>query len=307
MNNPEKEVNMAAPDQAQPLLDQTRSHYDEYPFIEGGSNRIDWWRDYLVEFLPDGLVRGSRMVDVGSSVGEISRGLIDRGAQMTCVDISLGSLRRCREINPEAEIFHASALELPFEDASFDHAISIGVLHHTPDCRRGFHEVARVTAAGGTVVIFLYNYWSLYNLVFQAFKPLRAIWPLEKVPKWMVRTMQPFARTHLGQTLDDGQLRRLLGDKLWTPQATFHSVAEIKRWGAEEGLEFLKLKRFYLGYANVMSFRKRGDAPAGGTGETRLRCVGCGGSALESGSEVHRCTACGREYPLEGGIVRVHA
>jgi len=136
------------------LLEKTRSHYDEYHFIEGGSNRITWWRDYLRDFLPDDQVRGKRMIDVGSSVGEISRGLIDRGAHMVCIDLSYQSLVRCRQINPEAQILHGSALQIPFPDETFDHAISIGVLHHTPDCRRGFAEVARVTAPGGIVVFF---------------------------------------------------------------------------------------------------------------------------------------------------------
>ena len=41
------------------LLTETRSHYDEFPFIEGGLNRITWWREYLQPFLPDKDVRGA--------------------------------------------------------------------------------------------------------------------------------------------------------------------------------------------------------------------------------------------------------
>ncbi len=122
------------------LRERTQVHYDDYPFIEGGDERVNWWREYLSDFLPDEDINGRLILDVGSSVGEISRGLIDRGARMTCLDLSLNSLRRCRQINEEAEIIHGSALELPFPDESFDHAISIGVLHHTPDCRQGFKE-----------------------------------------------------------------------------------------------------------------------------------------------------------------------
>ena len=201
----------------EPLLDKTRSHYDEFPFIEGGANRIAWWREYLRDFLPDEDIGGQLIVDVGSSIGEISRGLIDREARLVCLDISLQSLQRCRQVNPEAQTFHCNALELPFPDDTFDHAISIGVLHHTPDCRRGFREVARVTAPGGTIVIFLYNYWSVYNLIYYGFKPIRAIMPLNRVPRWGLRLLQPFAKLHLGQTLSEDQLRNLLGDKLWTP------------------------------------------------------------------------------------------
>ena len=147
------------------LLDQTRSHYDSFPFIEGGANRIAWWREYLRAFLPDRQIQDRLVLDVGSSVGEISRGMIDRGARLICLDLSFESLRRCRRVNPEAELLHASALDLPFPNNTFDHSIAIGVLHHTPDCRRGFREMARVVAPGGTILVFLYNAWSIYLVV----------------------------------------------------------------------------------------------------------------------------------------------
>jgi SAM-dependent methyltransferase len=285
------------------LQTKTQSHYDEYPFIEGGENRVAWWREYLRDFLPDQHLRDALVLDVGSSVGEISRGLADRGARMVCLDISLQSLRRCREVNPGAEVFNASALGLPFADDSFDHVISIGVLHHTPDCRLGFSEAARVTAPGGTVVIFLYNYWNIYNLIFHLFAPVRRHVPLAAVPTWVTGLLQPFARTHLGQPLSDEQLRRLLGDKLWTPRATFHTVREVRRWGTEEGLVFTDNKRFYLGYANVMRFVKRGRRDGSRRREIRAKCRGCA-SPMDRVADGWICPTCGRRYAAAAGIFR---
>jgi SAM-dependent methyltransferase len=290
---------------AQQLLVQTQTHYDEYPFIEGGDRRIAWWREYLRDYLPDDAIGGRLVLDVGSSVGEITRALADRGARMVCLDLSRASLQRCRELNPYAPVFHASALDLPFPDASFDHTISIGVLHHTPDCRRGFAEVARVTSPGGTSVIFLYNYWNIYNLIFQLFKPFKRLVPLNRVPASLVRLLQPFARSHFGYPLDDAQLRRLLGDKLWTPQATFHSVSEVRRWGREEGLHLTHHKAFFLGYANVFRFERAGAPLATGPRELRVRCVSCGHDMTVAGAEGCRCATCGRIYRSENGIFGV--
>jgi SAM-dependent methyltransferase len=241
-----------------PLIEKTRAHYDRFPFIEGGARRVAWWKAYLRDLLPDETVRDRLIVDVGSSVGEISRGLVERGARVVCLDLSFQSLRRCRDLNPEASVVHGDALRLPFRDGAFDHAIAIGVLHHTPDCRRGFSELARVTAPGGTCVVFLYNAWNVYHLIYRAFAPARAWMPLDRVPEWIVRLLQPFVRAHLTQTLDTAQLRNLLGDKLWTPQATFHSVATVREWGRAEALDLTATRRFFLGYANVMRFRKVG-------------------------------------------------
>ncbi len=289
---------------AQKVQEETQKHYDKYPFIEGGTNRIAWWREYLRDFLPERDIADRLIVDVGSSVGEISRGLIDRGARLVCLDLSLQSLRRCQQINPEAQIIHGSALDLPFPDGAFDHTICIGVLHHTPDCRRGFGELARVTAPGGTVVAFLYNYWSIYNLIYHAFKPVRASLPLDKVPRFVLRMLQPFVKSHLNQTLSDEQLRNLLGDKLWTPQATFHSVSEVRRWGIEEGLTFVSVKKFFLGYANVMRLEKQGDRNPSIRRDLTLKCLKCGGAPMIGRDAEYACEQCGDVYGFDGGILR---
>jgi SAM-dependent methyltransferase len=286
------------------LFEKTSSHYDEFPFIEGGPNRIAWWRGYLRDFLPDDHIRDRLIADVGSSIGEISRGLLDRGARLVCLDISFESLQRCQEINPEPPVIHGNALDLPFPDDAFDHTISIGVLHHTPDCRRGFHEVARVTAPGGTIVIFLYNYWSIYNLVYHSFKPIRATIPLKSVPRQLVRILQPFVKSHLDQKLDDEQLRNLLGDKLWTPQATFHSVSEVRRWGIEEGLTLEATKKFFLGYANVMKFKKTGQNNNAMLRELELKCLECGATPMTRNDTRYTCAQCGHIYQVDRGIIR---
>lgn len=283
---------------------ETRAYYEEFPFIEGGARRIAWWQDYLRPFLPDELVRGRLIGDIGSGVGEVSRGLANRGGRMVCLDLTLAGLGRCRQINPEARAFHGSALELPFADHAFDHTISIGVLMVTPDCRKGVREVARVTAPGGTVVLFIYNYWSYLNLAYHVFKPVTRLVPLRAVPSGVVRLMQPFVKSHLGETLDEPQLRRLLGDKLWTPHATFHTLGQVRRWAEEEGLTLLRWQRFFHSYANVMAFRKMGAPGAAPIEDVKLRCLGCGRSSMSPGHGAFRCEACGRAYEQVDGIWR---
>lgn len=282
----------------------TKNYYEKYPMIEGGLSRIKWWQEYLEPFLPDNMIRGQLIGDIGSGIGEMSRGLINRGARVVCLDLTLAALRRNREINPEAELFNGSALNLPFADGALDHVISLGVLHHTPDCRKGVKEVARVTAPSGTVVLYIYSYWSLLNLVYNLFRPVTKIIPLDAVPVGIVKMLQPFAKFHLNQELNDHQLRRLLGDKLWTPQCTFHTLGEIKKWAAEEGLTMIRYKRFFLGYANVMAFKKSGAPSSGPTEELMLRCLECGNSPLFKSKEGSRCEKCGADFRKEEGIYR---
>jgi SAM-dependent methyltransferase len=285
-------------------LKDTREYYEQYPFIEGGSKRIAWWQEYFRSFLPDDLVRGRLIGDIGCGVGEISHGLLNRGARMIGLDLTLTALRRYREINPSAQAFHGSALNLPFADAAFDHTISIGVLMVTPDCRKGVQEVARVTAPGGTVVLFIYNYWSYLNIMYSLFKPVTKVVPLHAVPRSVVQMMQPFVKTHLGESLDEAQLRRLLGDKLWTPHATFHTVKEIKTWGEEEGLKMIQRKRFFHNYANVMSFQKVGTPRSTPAEIVSLRCLKCGCSPINGPPDAFSCNNCGQTYEKVEGIYR---
>lgn len=153
------------------------------------------------------------------------------------------------------------------------------------------------------MIVFLYNYWNIYNLIYHAFKPVRVIIPLPRVPGGVVRLLQPFAKSHLGQSLDEAQLRNLLGDKLWTPQATFHSVSEVRRWGREEGLTLTKVKKFYLGYANVMQFVKLGGNRSGTPKELTLKCSACGAFPMSKGDGEYQCSGCGCSYRLDGEVI----
>ena len=115
--------------------------------------------------------------------------------------------------------------------------------------------------------------------------------------------MQPFVRLHLRQTLNDKQLRNLLGDKLWTPQATFHSVSQVRRWGIEDGLDFVANKKFFLGYANVMCFKKRGTGSTGQR-EVTVRCLKCGHAPMTNGNGCYTCAGCQQVYEVDGGIYK---
>ena len=282
---------------------ETKGYYEQFPFIEGGPRRIAWWQEYLSDFLPDEEVDGRLIGDIGSSIGEIARGFANRGARMVCLDLTLTGLKRNREINPDsAGLFNGSALNLPFADGAFDHTISIGVLMVTPDCRKGIEEVARVTRPGGTVVLFIYNYWCYLNLAYQLFAPIRKTIPLGKVPSWVVRGMQPFVKSHLGTRLEEPVLRRLLGDKLWTPHATFHTKKELETWARAAGMEPVKHKLFFHNYAHVMSFRKAGTIDGPPRESVEGRCVVCSTQPIQRGFDAYHCHACGRNYPKENGI-----
>jgi ubiquinone/menaquinone biosynthesis C-methylase UbiE len=236
----------------------TRAHYEAFPFIEGGPKRVQLWSARLRTELPDDLLQGALVLDVGSSTGEVAQGLANRGARMVCLDLTQRALRRGREVNLDVTPCQGNALALPFKSGSFDHSIAIGVLHHTPDCWLGLAEMARVTRTHGRVAVLLYSRWTPYQLVYRMAAPLRSCVPpnrLNGLPEWTMRFMRLLVATQIHQRLDDSQLKRLLADQLWTPHASFHTAHQVNRWASGLGLRLVHHRSIPF-YSNTFVFER---------------------------------------------------
>jgi SAM-dependent methyltransferase len=103
----------------------------------------EWFRDRLV-------------LDVGAGSGRHSYEAHRLGARVTAVDVGDAIHVARRNLPPEILTVQADAEELPFEDASFDLVLAIGVLHHLPDPRRALGSLARLVRPGGYIHIYVY-------------------------------------------------------------------------------------------------------------------------------------------------------
>lgn len=102
----------------------------------------------------------SRVLDVATGTGEQAFAFAEAGAHVVGVDISEPMLRiaRRKQRRGDVTLLHADATRLPFDDAHFDiTSIAFG-LHEMPQSIRvaTLQEMARVTRAGGTLVVFDY-------------------------------------------------------------------------------------------------------------------------------------------------------
>jgi demethylmenaquinone methyltransferase / 2-methoxy-6-polyprenyl-1,4-benzoquinol methylase len=109
------------------------------------------WRERAADLAAVG--PGSRALDVATGTGDLAIALRRRGAEVVGLDFSEGMLEIGRRKAPEVRFETGNALDLPYADGEFD-AVTVGFgARNFADLDRGLAEMARVTAAGGRVVV----------------------------------------------------------------------------------------------------------------------------------------------------------
>lgn len=95
------------------------------------------------------------IVEVGAGGGRDGRAFVEAGLDYTGVDLSPGSVGTCRSFGLDVHV--ASALELPFDDASFDAGWTMSTLLHIDDLDTALAELVRVLRPGAPLAIGLWG------------------------------------------------------------------------------------------------------------------------------------------------------
>jgi SAM-dependent methyltransferase len=121
-----------------------------------------WSRQVAPRFLAWlGVPPGRRWLDVGCGTGALSAAILDQAAPaaLTAVEPSGGFLETARRhLGPRAVLHQGSATALPLPDASVDVVVSGLVLNFVPEPPAALAEMRRVTARGGTVAAYVWDY-----------------------------------------------------------------------------------------------------------------------------------------------------
>ena len=96
---------------------------------------------------------GSRVIDVGSGYSMFYMVSREWPLQMTCCDVDSAAMEKMRGLKPEWTWVVANALELPFEDASFDAVFAGEIIEHVPDPRAALREWGRLLSPGGVLIL----------------------------------------------------------------------------------------------------------------------------------------------------------
>lgn len=108
---------------------------------------------------------GRDVLEVGCGIATDGVSFARADARYTGVDTSPTAVEQAglhfEAENLEGNVLPASALDLPFEDGSFDLVYSNGVIHHIADTRRTVEEMHRVLRPGGRAIVMVYHRASL--------------------------------------------------------------------------------------------------------------------------------------------------
>lgn len=127
------------------------------------------------------------LLDVGCGTGLLLDDLPRCGGFVVGVDFSREMLRRAEERFDGVSLILADADNLPFQDESFDTVVSLTLLQNMPDPKRTVREMARVTEAGGKVIV----------------TTLKKIYSIDDIEGWMASAkLKPFRSERIPDSED---------------------------------------------------------------------------------------------------------
>lgn len=217
-----------------------RNFYNAAPFPGYPPNDSLSWlraragRSGFARLLDDSIPGDARIAEVGCGTGQTSLYLARADRTVVALDLSrealkLGAAAAARYGIERVTFVEADLTRLPLKAGAFDLVYSSGVLHHTPDPRAAFARIAAAVRPGGMIVVGLYN--KVARL------PLRARRLVARLTghRWV-----PFDPVLRDRQSEPARREAWLRDQYAHPEEHRHSVGEVRRWFAENGIEWLR-------------------------------------------------------------------
>jgi len=171
---------------------------------------------------------GRRVLEIAAGTGVVTRALadvIDTGIEIVATDLNAAMLERARTepIARPVDWRVADAMQLPFEDASFDLVVCVFGVMFFPDRAKGYAEMRRVLQPHGRIVVLTWDRLAENELSNALQDVLRACFPADPP-----RLFEHVAHAYF----DPDEIRRDLAAGGFASQAAIEIVPLRSRLGS---------------------------------------------------------------------------
>jgi SAM-dependent methyltransferase len=174
------------------------------------------------------------VLEVGCGTGQMSNylGLVSTrtviGVDMSMASLKLGQQFKERFDLHNVQFVQGNIFSMPVRRESVDVLICSGVLHHTPEPRKGFESLLRLIKPGGKILIGLYNSYARI--------PLGIRKAFFRITGNACRSLDSHMRR---KDVDRRKKEIWFSDQYQNPHESWHSVDEVLRWFDENNVTFL--------------------------------------------------------------------
>lgn len=200
---------------------------------------IDWLRaraerSPFARLLDAAIAPDARIVEVGCGTGQMSLYLARAERIVIAADLCRASLELGQAAARRLGIEHVHFVETDVHHpglraGAFDIVYCSGVLHHTPDPRAAFAQVARLARPGGLIILGLYNSYARLPHRMRRLVGRLSGW------RWM-----PGDRVLAERREQPDRREAWLRDQYRHPEEHRHRLSEVRRWFAASGIDYIR-------------------------------------------------------------------
>lgn len=202
-------------------------------------------------------LEGKLVLDVGCGAGRYSDVVQRAGGIVVGLDLSRAVDAAFENLGSKenTHLIQADIFEPPFAEETFDYIFSIGVLHHTLDCKRAFQMLPSLLKRKGEIAIWVYDSYTTGQKINNIWRrittrlPKRLLYILcyFSIPYYYLKRI-PFLGTFLQILLPSSNHRnwrwRVLDTFDWySPKyQSKHRYPEVVEWFKETGLKDIEIR-----------------------------------------------------------------
>src|SRR3989344_5086360 len=194
------------------------------------------------KWLDEAISPFATVLEVGCGTGQMTNflGLVSTrtliGTDQSLASLTLGQNFKERFGLQNIHFVQANIFAMPFKPSSMDVLICSGVLHHTPNPKKGFEELLKLVKPacpeqgrrGGKIIIGLYNTYA------------RIPTGIRKFIFSCTGTTFRFLDSHMRRKdVDQSKKEIWFADQYKNPHESWHSVDEVLRWFDKNNVTFL--------------------------------------------------------------------